>query len=199
MICKNCGKEIVNDSRFCEHCGKKTHTTKYKKTILWIVVGVVIALAAIIVGINLYYHSDAYEINYIKRIYSIDIPKGFEEQYYHHRILEYTDGKRGIINISGGNVFHWKDSLSAWFDYCAENESLSLPKELYVQTTINQIPAMYAIGIGSDYYGYPIAYQEALLYSERTGCYFINCSYPTEKRDYYDEIMRNVIFSFREK
>ena len=23
MYCTNCGKEIVNDSKFCEHCGKK--------------------------------------------------------------------------------------------------------------------------------------------------------------------------------
>ena len=45
MKCKHCGKEIVNDSRFCEHCGAtiKENTQREHRTLL-IVIGVIVAL-----------------------------------------------------------------------------------------------------------------------------------------------------------
>lgn len=223
MKCHNCGKEIADDSRFCECCGTKlvqdqpkmtketlsqkigTWETKInqklpitkKKWFYWAVGGIL--FIALVVGKRIYYNSDAYEINYVKRLYSIDIPKEFDEHYHYSRVFKYTDGKRGMITISGGNCFVCGvESISQWFEYSAE-EGLLLPKESFIQTTINQIPAMYAIGTGTNSFGEPCAYQVAYLYSEHTGCYSIICSYPPEKKGYYDEMMKNVIFSFREK
>lgn len=204
MKCPNCGKEIAEDSKFCEFCGKKIQSMgdNKKKTILWVSLALtffIILFIALVVGNRIYYNSDAYEINYVKRLYSIDIPKEFDEHYYYFRVFEYTDGKRGMITISGGNCgVGGVESISQWFEYSAE-KGLLLPKESFIQTTINQIPAMYAIGTGTYSFGEPCAYQVAYLYSEHTDCYSIICSYPPEKKGYYDEMMKNVIFSFREK
>ncbi len=43
MKCTKCGKEIANDSRFCEYCGTKIKTSQIKNT-HWITLAVLLAL-----------------------------------------------------------------------------------------------------------------------------------------------------------
>lgn len=46
MICPNCGREIADDSNYCEYCGTKVRGTLNKKT-LWITVGVLAAVCIV--------------------------------------------------------------------------------------------------------------------------------------------------------
>ena len=51
MKCKHCGKEIANDSVFCEYCGKQVKSTPAKRNkILLIVGGVVILILGFVLG-----------------------------------------------------------------------------------------------------------------------------------------------------
>jgi uncharacterized membrane protein YvbJ len=52
MKCPNCGKEIANDSLFCEFCGTKVTKEKANKKKKW---GVVLALCILIIGGLIYY------------------------------------------------------------------------------------------------------------------------------------------------
>ena len=98
--------------------------------------------------------------------------------------------------IEGGNAFYAGcESVSDWFDYVISNHyAILADKNKYTQTTIHGIPTYYTMFSNGD-----ITVQCAVLYSNKSGGYIIKCEYPTKKRDYYDEMMRNVIFSFREK
>ena len=46
MKCSKCGKEIANDSNFCEYCGTKVHKIISRKTVWW-VLSVIIILSVI--------------------------------------------------------------------------------------------------------------------------------------------------------
>ena len=53
MKCNHCGKEIINDSRFCNFCGKRV----YKKSVPWwsvllIVLGVIIIILMLLILLN---------------------------------------------------------------------------------------------------------------------------------------------------
>ena len=48
MKCPNCGKEIANDSQFCEFCGAKVKSNK-KTRLLWAICGAILAIILIIV------------------------------------------------------------------------------------------------------------------------------------------------------
>ena len=52
MKCPNCGKETAEDSIFCEQCGTKLEKKKSHKT-LWIIIAVVIAIAAGLIAFSL--------------------------------------------------------------------------------------------------------------------------------------------------
>lgn len=223
MKCSNCGKEIVNDSIYCEFCGKKVPNDetivddsgivegntspkpvekpkRKKKIILWIVVSCIVFFVALYVGSRIYYNSDTYQRNYVRGVYAIEIPNGIYEGFFdkYDRSFRYYDVNTGeqIMWIKGGNAFYAGcESVSDWFDYVISNHyAIPTDKSEYTQTTIHGIPALYRIWSNGNVTG-----QSAVLYSEQSGGYIINCEYPTKKRGYYDEMMRNVIFSFREK
>ena len=52
MKCPNCGKEIANDSVFCEYCGTPIKNAKKSKKNLWITLGVagVVLIALIVIA-----------------------------------------------------------------------------------------------------------------------------------------------------
>lgn len=72
MKCSKCGKEISNDSNFCEYCGSKVKSSKRKKAI-WIVLAILLA-SCIYGGIYItdYYqqHPEPYSIEMIDSISS---------------------------------------------------------------------------------------------------------------------------------
>ncbi len=201
MKCPNCGKEIANESKFCEYCGTKvkTKSDNKKKTILWVVLACVTFLVALFVGNMIYHQSDAYERNYVKSIYTLDVPNGIFEGIFdkNDRAFRYYDDSTGdeIMWIKGGNEFYAGiNELSQWFNYVRYHYAIGGNDSLYIQTQIHGIPAMYAI------YNYNnVTEQCAVLYSQKTGGYIIKCSYPTQLRFYYDDLLRNMIFSFKEK
>ena len=43
MICRYCGKEIADDSVFCEFCGRRVHKKSFLKP-LWITLGVLVGI-----------------------------------------------------------------------------------------------------------------------------------------------------------
>ena len=226
MKCNNCGKAIANDSVFCEFCGKKVSDCPEetivddsgkvegknpsqkpvekpkgkKKIILWIVVSCIVFFVVLYVGNVIYHNSDAYWRNYVNSIYSIDIPRGIDQLFFdrYERSFRYYDANTGeqIMWIKGGNVFYGGcESVSDFFDrVISDRYAIPADKSEYTQTTIHGIPALYRIWSNGDETG-----QSAVLYSEKSGGYIIKCEYPTKKRDYYDEMMHSVIFSFREK
>ena len=55
MKCTNCGKEIANDSKFCEYCGTKVKKAKSRKP-FWIVLA--LCVIALFVGIIIYYENE---------------------------------------------------------------------------------------------------------------------------------------------
>ena len=63
MKCSKCGKEIANDSNFCEYCGTKVPKAKSRKP-LWIVL--VLCIIGLFVGIIIYYENelDNYRYSY---------------------------------------------------------------------------------------------------------------------------------------
>ena len=200
MICPHCGKEIANDSKFCEFCGKKIKTkgNNKKKIILWVAIASVISFIALIIGLRFYYESDAYEKKYVRSIYSIEIPDRCNSSFFdrHDRSFIYYEEGEIRVWISGGNHFYAAcNSLPEWFDYAEDNYfDLGVSKNSFKEIVINGIPAMYGKEIRGD-----MSYQTAILYSENTGCYIIMCQYQTSQKDYYDKEMRNTIFSFKEK
>lgn len=202
MKCPNCGKEIANESKFCEYCGTKvkTKSDNKKKTILWVVLACVTFLVALFVGNMIYHQSDAYERNYVKSIYTLDVPNGIFEGMFdkNDRSFRYYDANTGdqIMFIKGGNQFYAEvESLSEWFDYViSQRYTIPWDKSKYTQTTIHGIPALYTIWSNGDRAG-----QDAVLYSQKSGGYIIMCEYPAEQKGYYDNLIRDMIFSFKEK
>lgn len=202
MKCPNCGKEIANESKFCEYCGTKvkTKSDNKKKTILWVVLACVTFLVALFVGNMIYHQSDAYERNYAKSIYTLDVPNGIFEGMFdkNDRSFRYYDANTGdqIMFIKGGNQFYaGVESLSEWFDYViSQRYTIPWDKSKYTQTTIHGIPALYTIWNNGDRAG-----QDAVLYSQKSGGYIIMCEYPAEQKGYYDNLIRDMIFSFKEK
>ena len=55
MKCSKCGKEIANDSNYCEYCGTKVTKAK-NKTIIWIVL--VLCVIGLFVGVIIYYENE---------------------------------------------------------------------------------------------------------------------------------------------
>lgn len=62
MKCTNCGKEIPNDSYFCEYCGTSLHCHKSKdKNPLWNKLTVVLLLCVIVFGVAFCYEHFQYK------------------------------------------------------------------------------------------------------------------------------------------
>ena len=113
MYCKNCGKEVSNDDRFCEYCGyatgdsKETVTEKKKANRKKIIVIVAAALAvAIAVGIFLAWKSfmiggaSSREGAFKKMVQAnidedyealnmMTFPKKYEDEYFSFLMAEY--------------------------------------------------------------------------------------------------------------
>lgn len=54
MKCPNCGKEIVNDSVFCEYCGEKIVQSSAKKKLpIWLIVGAAVLIVGVVLGIGM--------------------------------------------------------------------------------------------------------------------------------------------------
>ena len=202
MRCPKCGNEIANDSLFCEYCGTKVNLQKSKKA-LWIAFAIILSLCVIggIIFVTNNKQTSPEDVllqhaKELEQIYSINIPEDFHAAaFYSGPTIVYQDGKGGGIRVSGGNAWYAScNSLPDWFEYALKNESLVLDKSAFKERVIHQIPAMFAIGEI-----YSSSYQEAVLYSEKTGCYTIHIEYPKEKKDLYEGIMRSVVFSFKEK
>ena len=61
MYCSKCGKEIANDSKFCEHCGNEVNNNRHlviDKRIIIMIVLVLISIVIICIGIYIYKHNN---------------------------------------------------------------------------------------------------------------------------------------------
>lgn len=60
MFCKNCGKEIANDAKFCEHCGCKLDgddSTLAEDPVLWRNIAIVVGIClAALLAVAIYNH-----------------------------------------------------------------------------------------------------------------------------------------------
>ena len=66
MKCKNCGKEIANDSVFCEYCGAKVAEEKkknYKKSL--IIAGIILAAILGIIGLLIVFLESTNTVDYV--------------------------------------------------------------------------------------------------------------------------------------
>ena len=151
-----------------------------KKLFPWEIVGFAIALVLLIYA--LLPKGDS-----LDRLYKMNIPKGFRLENnngYSQRI--YQDGNGGAISIyyEGGG---WGESVD---DYLREKE---LDISLYTPLQINWMEARHLKEETIDF-----VYNSFVILSNH-GIFVIKFDYPIGRKSYYEGLMDEVVYSFKQK
>lgn len=122
MICKKCGKEIDDASKFCEYCGSKLKQKKKKGKIKKILLSVLIVIVVIVLA-------------YVSRIWFVDIASntllktGSNIDYNLYLYDDYIDVNITDIDLNS-NILKFVD-IDANLDICDENSSFEDPGNIH--------------------------------------------------------------------
>lgn len=150
-----------------------------KKLFPWEIVGFAIALALLIYA--LLPESDS-----LDRLYKMNIPKGFKMEYndgYSQRV--YQDGNGGVIG-----VYYEGGGWGTVDDYLSKKE---LDISLYTPLQINWMDARNFKKETVD----PV-YNSYVILSNH-GIFVIKFDYPIGRKSYYEGLMDEVVYSFKQK